>query len=288
MLALVANAPTRAIVMRHDRDEPLFLELATKFPATVTVRRADGRNGLGDQGTLIAPQWVLTAAHVAAELGAGDFAEVGGTTYRIDSAIRHPEWRSNADIKVDIALLKLTEDVAGVAPAALYTATDELGMVLTFVGRGGNATGLTGPVAEHRHLRAATNRVETVEASLLRFRFDAPGEPGITELEGVSGPGDSGGPAFLERDGHFYCVGVISAQDSRPADRQQGRYKVLEYYPRVSHFAAWLRQTMADRSPAEPQGVAAARTEQLQLPSPAGRLGGTLTMPRSARQPVGR
>ncbi len=49
----------------------------------------------------------------------------------------------HADIKSDIALLKLTEAVAvaGVAPAARYTATDELGMVLTFVGRGGNVTG---------------------------------------------------------------------------------------------------------------------------------------------------
>ena len=257
MLILLAIGPARAIVMRHDRDERLFLELATKFPATVTVRRADGRGGLGDQGTLIAPHWVLTAAHVAAELGANDIAEVGGKTYRIERAIRHPEWRSNADIKNDIAVLKLSEDVAGITPAALYTATDELGMVLTFVGRGGNGTGLTGPVAEDRRLRAATNRVDSVEESLLRFRFEAPGEPGITELEGVSGPGDSGGPAFLERDGHLYIVGVSSAQDSRPANRQQGRYKVLEYYPRVSHFAPWIRQTMADS--ARPQIPVCAR-----------------------------
>ena len=93
-------------------------------------------------------------------------------------------------------------------------------------------------------MRAATNRVERAEGSLLQFRFDAPGDPGATELEGISGPGDSGGPAYAETDGVRYVIGVSSAQDSRPADRKVGRYGVLEFYARVSHFADWIERTM--------------------------------------------
>ena len=117
-------------------------------------------------------------------------------------------------------------------------------MMVTFVGRGGNGTGLTGPAAEDGRVRAATNRVERAEKSLLVFRFDAPGEAGATELEGISGPGDSGGPAYIDRGGVRYVIGVSSAQDSRPTGRQPGRYGVLEMYTRVSHFAEWITKTI--------------------------------------------
>lgn len=244
MLVLASLAPLDAIVVRHDRGDNVFLALALRYPSTATVRRANSRGNPGDTGTLIAPRWVLTAAHVAATLRPGDIVELAGATHRIDRVVRHPEWLSNADMRVDIALLGLDEPVSTVAPARIYTESDEHHMVVTFVGRGGNGTGLTGPAAEDRRLRGATNRVEGAEGSLLWFRFDAPGDPGVTDLEGISGPGDSGGPAYVDRQGVRYVVGVSSGQDSRPADRKAGHYKVLEYYPRVSYFAAWIRSVI--------------------------------------------
>jgi len=117
-------------------------------------------------------------------------------------------------------------------------------MTLTFVGMGRHGTGLTGPTTDDSTMRAATNRVHTVEGTQLVFRFDAPGDPEVTTLEGISGDGDSGGPAYLERDGTIYVVGVSSAQDSRPAGKKPGRYGVLELYPRVSSFAPWIEATL--------------------------------------------
>ncbi|NOT09981.1 MAG: trypsin-like serine protease [Gemmatimonadales bacterium] len=248
VLPLLA-APTSTIVRRHDRDDQAFLDLALRYPSTVTVRKARDRGEPGDAGTLIDPRWVLTAAHVAANLAPGDIAEVGGTSYRIEQVVRHPDWRSNADLRSDIALLRLTEPVTGITPVSIYTGSDEVGMVVTFVGRGGTGTGLTGPVAEDGRLRAATNRVDRAEGSLLQFRFDAPGDSGVTDLEGISGPGDSGGPAYADRNGVRYVVGVSSGQDSRPANRKEGHYKVLEYYPRVSYFANWIRSVTAPPVP---------------------------------------
>jgi secreted trypsin-like serine protease len=73
---------------------------------------------------------------------------------------------------------------------------------------------------------------------LLVFRFDAP--PGGTDLEGISGPGDSGGPALIERDGRWQVIGVSSGQDANATSRE-GVYGVTEYYTRVSSYLSWLR-----------------------------------------------
>jgi hypothetical protein len=245
--AVVASSPAAAIVIRHDVDDSKFVELAQRFPAVASVRCADGSCGLGAESTLIDARWLLTAAHVATALRQGDIAEIGGEVYPIERVVLHPDWHSEADIHVDIALVKLARPVADVAPVTLYSGADEVGMLAVFVGRGGTGTGLTGPVAEDLRLRAATNRVESaVNDSLLRFRFDAPGEPGVTELEGISGPGDSGGPALIERDGALFVIGVGVGQNARPADGKRGHYKVLEFYTRVSTFAAWVRTTLSE------------------------------------------
>lgn len=247
MCAGVASSPIEAIVVRHDADDAAFIELAQRFPAVANVRCADGSCGLGAESTLIDPRWLVTAAHVAAELRPGDTAEIGGTTYPIERIALHPDWHSTTDIRVDIALVRLAQPVTGVAPVPLYSGSDEVGMPVVFVGRGGTGTGLTGPVTEDLKLRAATNSVESVvDGSLLRFRFDAPGDPDVTELEGISGPGDSGGPAFVERDGRVLLIGVGVGQNARPADGKRGHYKVLEIYTRVSAFVGWMEATLAE------------------------------------------
>ncbi len=240
------SATARAIAIRHDVDDSAFIELARGFPAVAAVQCADGSCGLGAESTLIDPRWLLTAAHVAASLKRGDPAEIGGATYLIERVILHPDWQSEADISADIGLIQLAQPVRGIAPVQLYDADDEVGMIAVFVGRGGTGTGLTGYVSEDRRLRAATNRVESVvSGSLLRFVFDAPGHPDVTDLEGISGPGDSGGPAFVERNGAIYVIGVGVGQNTRPANGQRGHYRVLELYARVSAFSLWIRSTLA-------------------------------------------
>ena len=242
-LVLAASAAS-PIVMRHDVKEERFLAQASRYPATASVRPADAARGLAGEGTLIDPQWILTAAHVASLLAPNDLAEVAGTTVRIDRVVLHPEWHRVDDVKADVALLRLRSPIRHVRPVKLYELQDEAGLVVTFVGRGGTGTGLTGPTGEDRRRRAATNRVEKAEGPFLQFRFDAPGDSSVTELEGISGPGDSGGPAYAERNGELFVIGVSSWQDASPTGRRQGRYGVLEYYCRVSFFHRWIRQTL--------------------------------------------
>lgn len=248
LLWLLAPAPALSIVMRHDVKEQEFLDLGARYPATVSLKRQERERGA--EGTLVAPSWVLTAAHVAHSLRPGDVAVVAGHDHGIAAIVKHPDWGSDADMQADIALVRLSEPVSGVEPAALYTESDEEGQEIVFVGRGGQGTGLTG---EDGQVRGATNKVEKAGETWLRFRFDAPGDPGVKRLEGISGPGDSGGPALLERDGHLFVIGVSSGQDAKEAGGKAGHYKVLEHYTRVSRFAPWLRSVIEGSSP-EPSG----------------------------------
>jgi hypothetical protein len=62
-IALLAVAfPPHAILIRPDRDDAEYLELATRYPSSIPLGAPDG------EGTLIAPRWVLTAAHMAKAL----------------------------------------------------------------------------------------------------------------------------------------------------------------------------------------------------------------------------
>ncbi len=237
----------KAIVIRHDRDDRQYVELARHFPATVIFHVTNSDFGMDGVGTLVDTRWVLTAGHIAADLKPGDVAEVAGARYEIKQIVQHPLWHGIKgwdDVEHDIALVRLRTAVRDVAPARLYTKSDEAGLTLTIAGAGRFGNGLTGPTIDDLTMRAATNRVLRVEGTQLVFRFDAPDDPDVTPLEGISGDGDSGGPAYLVLHGTVYVVGVGSAQDSRPVDRKLGHYGVLELYPRVSSFAPWIRKTL--------------------------------------------
>ena len=90
-------------------------------------------------------------------------------------------------------------------------------------------------------MRKAQNKIDKVTKSDLRFIFDK-GNKGL-ELEGVSGNGYSGGPAFIFQDDEFYLLGVSSRADSWFKD--VGEYGVKELYTKVSVHADWVDSVMA-------------------------------------------
>lgn len=256
LLGAGAAVSAPAIVVRHDVADSRYRALGQRHRLSVVDIAVPNRAGTPDRGngagTLVSPQWVLTAAHVAMDVDPGRAGSrvrephsvwFEGRPYRIAQVHMHPGW-SGSEVAADVALLKLAEPVPGARPACLYPARDEAGKVTTLVGWGEWGTGLTGPTERPGVLRGATVRIDAVShgGRVLRWNFRAPGQAGVTALEGISGGGDSGGPAFLMHRGRLCIAGVSSSQNTNGL--AAGRYGVTEFYPRVSHFRPWIEAVM--------------------------------------------
>lgn len=236
LVSWLAASPAVAIVERTDRQDDQYLALGQRFPAVCEVRP-------GGSGTLIAPRFVLTAAHVASGRGGATAVACGDRVYPVKRAWIHSQGTSegNRPPEVDLALLELESAVEGIEPVPINRGRDEAGRTAFLVGVGdyGKAGEPLTPT-DHR-TRAATNTVADAGPMRLFFPFEPP--PLGTDLEGVSGPGDSGGPALLERDGRVVVAGVSSAADGPP-----GRYGLTDIYTRVSTHADWIDRTIRESS----------------------------------------
>jgi hypothetical protein len=238
-----ANQPAVAppIVRRHDVSDARFLEFGEQFNCLAYIG--------GGCGTVIAPDWILTAAHVGN--GVSYFrrhVRINGEEYEVKRKLVHPGFAQNPPGKLDhdIALLQLTRPVTGVEPIKLYRESDELGQVIIFLGNGSTGTGKTGPDQRgRRQKRASTNTVSEASKLWLTFDFNAPSDAEVTPLEGISGPGDSGGPCLLQKGDELFVMGV-SSWNSGDGAGAEGLYQTTEHYPRVSAYAKWIDETIAD------------------------------------------
>ncbi|HEX5182201.1 MAG TPA: trypsin-like serine protease [Allosphingosinicella sp.] len=260
VLLLLAGAPADAIIMRHDVARTNYLLLGDRHREVVAMLGLLSQNDrspmlYSGMGTLIAPDWIVTAAHATDYLRQqakgpvqDHFVFVKGRGYRVAKIVTHPQWNADTNAN-DIALIKLASPVREAKPACLYEGHEEAGRIVTLAGAGIPGDGLKGPGVPDGALLGATIRVGKAETTQLSWTFHAPGDPDVTPLEGISGPGDSGGPAFI---GEASCLAGISSFQSREidpskpqADDTEGRYGAIETYTRVSAFVPWIRGVIA-------------------------------------------
>lgn len=232
ILVVLLGIDTVPIIRRADRPDSAYRAMGEKYPAV-------GRFGRIGDGTLIAPRWVVTAAHVARAVqrrGAG--FEIGGRTYVVRRVVLHPDWREME--AHDVGLVELGEAVTGVAPLALYRGANQRGQIAVLVGHGAAGTGDARARAEDGLVRGATSLTDSVDGSWLYFSFDAP--PGGSELEGAPGPGDSGGPAIIMVGRAALVAGISSA--GYDGAQGPGSYGAVDVFTRISTHAAWIDSVM--------------------------------------------
>ena len=250
-------AAGRAGVIRGDVSDSFYTGLAAQsvYDSVGFLRWNEGASGYIASGTLIAPEWVLTAGHVVGgtnDSGAGISEMIFGLSSSYDgmgvSALRwipYPGWSSsggNLWNGVDLGLVRLSQPITTVTPALLDFSTPLLGLLGTNVGYGRSGTGLTGMNTNPGTKRAGQNMIDArggmvttmgsgtlldlngISPTVLFQDFDHPTNLVASSMgsaipvahEYLIGSGDSGGGLFIDVGGVTKLVGVHSFLASLP------------------------------------------------------------------------
>ena len=259
LVLLATSSTASAVVIRSDVVDAKYRIPASVFPALADMP------GEG-HGVLIAPQWVVTAAHASAHAGHGEGITIGGVARRVERVITYPGYKRLPDALVkealasgdiskvhaflassdDIALIKLASPVKDVIPVALYRGKNESGKTIELIGKGATGNGIAGQVPHGSHrtiLRRAFNVVTSADARYLWYRFDPP--PSGLRLEGVGGSGDSGGPVLIVDKGRKQLAGLGSWNKYAPGHALPGLYGQLGFNVRISNYIEWIESVMS-------------------------------------------
>lgn len=263
LLALFAASFTAsAVVIRDDVDDSQYRVPASEFPALADLP------GEG-HGVLIAPQWVVTAAHaVTWQSGIRDVS-VNGIARGVERIVVHDGYRkpphelihqalATGDATLvmtllassdDIALIRLSSPVTDVIPAVVYKDGDEVGQIVKIIGKGATGTGAEGqdPHGHNRtELRRAFNEITSADGRWFCYVFDKP--PTGLALEGTTGNGDSGSAALIQVGEQWLLAGLPSwkVAQGNATLFQPGMYGQGSCNVRLSHYAEWIEGVLAE------------------------------------------
>jgi len=227
------------------------------LPWQVSVQSSEHYCG----GTIIDKRWILTAAHCfnsgisGIKIVAGEYNlrtyEGSEQKIRVERLFKHPQYGGNANMRNDIALLKLSQDLRFnnyVQPACLAKLANEVsdyapGSNVVVSGWGN----LLANYAKSHYpsmlhvvtvplISDASCKRRNIYGSQISYSMVCAGKLGIGGKDACQG--DSGGPLVRNIRGKWTVLGVVSWGYGC------GRSDKPGVYTRVARFEKWIEDTM--------------------------------------------
>lgn len=189
-------------------------------------------------GSLVAPQWVVTAGHCFHDL---KDARIGGrprytmtvTVGRLKDTDPGGHTAVVVDVRQspvnDLAVAKLSAPVTGIAPVTLASSRPKVGEELQFAGWGSHSATVLGP---SDHLKRGRFRVSGIAESTLEAL-----PIGTRTVDNGPCPEDSGGPFFVSDDDDRTGT-LVAIVNTGPPCPGPG----AETIARVDVVAEWIRE----------------------------------------------
>ena len=229
-----------------------------QFKGLVAFSSDDGEEWNDCSGTWLGnfggAGYVLTAAHCFKPADGADaflYRTEGETVFEGTQVWRHPRYNGDGDNRggYDVALVRLDGPVTDAGPPPLLWAGDlAVGQRIAFVGFGNRGLGSTGEKSifdtPADNKTAGENTLDEVAAptgrdaddedsgNWMRVTLRRPSEGG-GRLDGLLGSGDSGGSAWMRRDGRWYLVGVNTSGTG-------DTYGEQSFFLRLAGIRSWL------------------------------------------------
>lgn len=217
-----------------------------RFRSVGMISLQDGSEFTRGSGVLIAPNWVLTAAHVVRNttgtisfgLGSNAAAPIGFS--RVLESKIHPSYVGNSLIG-DIALLRLETPMTFSLPATLYRGpapSFPSFNPIAYTAGFGQFGIVNGELKSDLLMRAGANVVTSARSIFDTWNVDTGSANDRVDMEWKGAPGDSGGGWFIDVNGESQ-LGAISVSVSLPYNGAG-----VTSGTSVSRFAPWIDSTI--------------------------------------------